>query len=88
MDGRLNHVAEFTYFRGESPPARCSPPFGNWSAGNSDVDPLVAMHNMLMAHAKVADIYHDHFKVNYSKKQSYFFLFHENYVSLIVIVIN
>nr|XP_024935261.2 beta-glucosidase 18-like isoform X3 [Ziziphus jujuba var. spinosa] len=57
-----NHVAEFTYLRGELPPARCSPPFGNCSAGNSDVEPLVAMHNMLMAHAKVADMYHRHFK--------------------------
>ncbi|KAF4367146.1 hypothetical protein F8388_006454 [Cannabis sativa] len=41
-----NHWAEFAYNRGEYPPARCSPPFGNCSRGDSDTEPLVVMHNM------------------------------------------
>ena len=58
-----NHVAEFAYLNGQLPPGRCSPPFGNCSVGNSDIEPLVAMHNMLMAHAKAVDIYRKHFQV-------------------------
>lgn len=50
--------------RGVYPPARCSPPFGNCSAGNSDTEPLIAMHNMLMAHALAAQLYRNHFQVS------------------------
>ncbi|CAK9179501.1 unnamed protein product [Ilex paraguariensis] len=32
-------------------------PFGNCSVGNSDVEPLIAVHNMLLAHAKAAKLY-------------------------------
>ncbi|KAF3442120.1 hypothetical protein FNV43_RR16036 [Rhamnella rubrinervis] len=63
-----NHVAEFAYLTGQLAPGRCSPPFGNCSVGNSDIEPLVAMHNMLMAHAKAVDIYRKHFQ----KKQGGF----------------
>ncbi|XP_060964262.1 beta-glucosidase 18 isoform X2 [Cannabis sativa] len=52
-----NHWAEFAYNRGEYPPARCSPPFGNCSRGDSDTEPLVVMHNMLISHAMAAHLY-------------------------------
>ncbi|KAL2331450.1 hypothetical protein Fmac_019031 [Flemingia macrophylla] len=44
------------------PPGHCSPPFGNCYAGNSDVEPLIAMHNRLLSHAKAVKIYHKHFQ--------------------------
>ncbi|KAJ0751142.1 putative beta-glucosidase [Helianthus annuus] len=40
-------VAEYAYQSGLIPPSRCSEPFGNCLDGNSDVEPIIAMHNML-----------------------------------------
>ncbi|XP_051135595.1 beta-glucosidase 18-like isoform X2 [Andrographis paniculata] len=57
-----NMYAQLGYERGVYPPARCSPPFGQCAAGNSDVEPLIAVHNMLLAHAKAAKLYRDKFK--------------------------
>ncbi|CAL2254206.1 unnamed protein product [Prunus armeniaca] len=56
-----NMVADFAYLRGLYPPARCSPPFGNCSTGNSDIEPLIGMHNMLIAHAMAVEIYRTFF---------------------------
>ncbi|KAL5572992.1 hypothetical protein UlMin_022589 [Ulmus minor] len=58
-----DHFADFGYKTGQYPPARCSPPFGNCSLGNSDTEVLIVMHNMIMAHAKVSDVYHKHFQL-------------------------
>ncbi|XP_009378490.2 beta-glucosidase 18 isoform X1 [Pyrus x bretschneideri] len=52
-----NMLVDFTYIQGVYPPARCTPPFGNCSSGNSDVEPLIAMHNILIAHAMAVDTY-------------------------------
>ncbi|KAM7504035.1 hypothetical protein LguiB_002939 [Lonicera macranthoides] len=57
-----NLFADFAYERGLYPPAHCSPPFGNCSTGNSDVEPLIAMHNMLLAHGKAAKLYRESFQ--------------------------
>jgi beta-glucosidase len=59
-----NLFARMAYMWGWYPPGRCSPPTGkvNCSAGNSDVEPLTAMHNMLLAHAKATKLYHDQFQ--------------------------
>ncbi|XP_059283635.1 beta-glucosidase 18-like isoform X1 [Lycium ferocissimum] len=57
-----NILAEMGYVTGNYPPAHCSRPFGNCSAGNSDTEPLIVMHNMLLAHAKAAKLYRDHFQ--------------------------
>ncbi|KAJ9551458.1 hypothetical protein OSB04_015503, partial [Centaurea solstitialis] len=48
-------VTQMAYGNGIFPPARCSQPFGNCSAGNSDIEPLIVMHNMLLAHGKARD---------------------------------
>ncbi|KAM1448832.1 hypothetical protein EV1_007630 [Malus domestica] len=48
-------LVDFTYIQGVYPPARCTPPFGNCSSGNSDVELLIAMHNILIAHAMAVD---------------------------------
>uniref|UniRef100_A0A453FS24 Uncharacterized protein n=2 Tax=Aegilops tauschii subsp. strangulata TaxID=200361 RepID=A0A453FS24_AEGTS len=41
------------------PPARCSDPFGatKCTAGDSSVEPYIAAHNTLMAHASVVSLY-------------------------------
>ncbi|GMN44812.1 hypothetical protein TIFTF001_013997 [Ficus carica] len=57
-----NHLSDFAYLKGIYPPAHCSPPFGTCSAGDSDTEPLIAMHNMLISHAMAADIYSKHFQ--------------------------
>ncbi|XP_076899249.1 beta-glucosidase 18-like isoform X2 [Bidens hawaiensis] len=57
-----NLLAEMSYERGIYPPNHCSQPFGNCLAGNSDVEPLYVMHNMLLAHGKAAKLYHDNFQ--------------------------
>ncbi|KAL4555011.1 hypothetical protein LXL04_037621 [Taraxacum kok-saghyz] len=57
-----NLFAEMGYIKGTYPPGRCSLPFGNCLYGNSDVEPLYVMHNMLLAHGKAAKLYHEKFQ--------------------------
>ncbi|KAJ7948615.1 Beta-glucosidase [Quillaja saponaria] len=57
-----NLFAEMAYTRGTYPPGHCSLPFGNCSVGNSDSEPLIAMHNMLLSHAMAVNLYRKHFK--------------------------
>ncbi|GFP78592.1 probable inactive beta-glucosidase 14 [Phtheirospermum japonicum] len=57
-------VSEMSYERAQYPPARCSPPFGRCANGNSDVEPLIVAHNMLLGHAKAAKLYRERFKAN------------------------
>ncbi|XP_027340252.1 beta-glucosidase 18-like isoform X3 [Abrus precatorius] len=57
-----NLYADMAFIRGTYPPGHCSPPFGNCYAGNSDVEPLIAMHNMLLSHAKAVELYRKHFQ--------------------------
>ena len=58
-----NLAADMAYIRGTYPPGHCSPPFGYCASGNSDVEPLIAMHNMLLSHAKAVDLYRKNFQV-------------------------
>ncbi|PIA61413.1 hypothetical protein AQUCO_00300738v1 [Aquilegia coerulea] len=52
------------YDSGQFPPRRCSPPGGafNCTAGNSSVEPYIAMHNILLAHASVVAIYREKYQ--------------------------
>ncbi|CAH1444511.1 unnamed protein product [Lactuca virosa] len=52
-----NLFTQMGYEKGTYPPSRCSPPFGNCSSGNSDIEPLIVMHNMLLAHGKTVKLY-------------------------------
>ncbi|KAH1222798.1 Beta-glucosidase 18 [Glycine max] len=55
-------VANYAYMKGIYAPGHCSPPFGNCNTGNSDVEPLIVVHNMLLAHAKAVELYRKHFQ--------------------------
>ncbi|KAJ6301498.1 hypothetical protein OIU77_015744 [Salix suchowensis] len=58
-----NLLVDMSYIRGWYPPAHCSPPFGNCSAGNSDIEPPIAMHNMILGHAKAVKLYRELFQL-------------------------
>ncbi|XP_010474866.1 PREDICTED: beta-glucosidase 11 isoform X2 [Camelina sativa] len=62
----INEVNVFAlggYDAGITPPARCSPPFGlNCSSGNSSVEPYIAVHNILLAHASATNLYKKQYK--------------------------
>ncbi|KAE8728674.1 Beta-glucosidase 46 [Hibiscus syriacus] len=45
------------YRTGTSPPSRCSLPFGNCTHGDSEKEPFVAAHNIILAHAAAVHIY-------------------------------
>ncbi|CAA7399914.1 unnamed protein product [Spirodela intermedia] len=58
----LNEPNIFTlgsYDQGILPPNRCSYPFGlrNCTSGNSTVEPYIVMHNIVLAHASVVELY-------------------------------
>lgn len=57
--------AELSYTNGLYPPHHCSPPFGNCSSGNSDIEPILIVHNSILAHAKAVKIYRDHFQASF-----------------------
>ncbi|XP_052623528.1 LOW QUALITY PROTEIN: beta-glucosidase 18 [Lactuca sativa] len=58
-----NLFTDFAYMWGAYPPSRCSKPFGNCRTGNSDVEPLIVMHNMVLAHGKTAKLYYKKYKL-------------------------
>jgi beta-glucosidase len=69
---RVKHWATFNepnvavrkgYMLGTYPPARCSPPFGACSRGDSDAEPYVATHNVVLSHATAAEIYKRKYQV-------------------------
>jgi beta-glucosidase len=69
---RVKHWATFNepnvavrkgYLLGTYPPARCSPPFGACARGDSDAEPYVATHNVVLSHATAAEIYRRKYQV-------------------------
>lgn len=59
-----NLFSELAYMKGIFPPSHCSPPFGKCGYGNSDIEPLLVVHNSILAHAKAVKIYRDQFQVS------------------------
>ncbi|KAJ9551926.1 hypothetical protein OSB04_015971 [Centaurea solstitialis] len=57
-----NIVTLYAYEMGLFPSSCCSEPFGNCISGNSDLEPLVGMHNMIPAHGMAAKLYGDKFQ--------------------------
>ncbi|KAJ8644861.1 hypothetical protein MRB53_006609 [Persea americana] len=45
------------YQNGINAPGRCSPPFGNCTAGDSAREPYIVAHNLLLAHSHAVQIY-------------------------------
>ncbi|XP_030968028.1 beta-glucosidase 46-like isoform X1 [Quercus lobata] len=50
------------YRTGEFPPSRCSGPFGNCTHGDSEREPFVAAHNIILAHAAAVQNYRTKFQ--------------------------
>ncbi|KDP39384.1 hypothetical protein JCGZ_01141 [Jatropha curcas] len=60
-----NVMAQASYYSGQYPPSRCSYPIGKCKAGDSELEPYVAAHNMILSHATATQIY----KNKYQEKQ-------------------
>ncbi|XP_054777314.1 beta-glucosidase 46-like isoform X2 [Prosopis cineraria] len=52
-----NLQVSFSYRSGNFPPSRCSKPFGDCIEGDSESEPFVAAHNIILSHAAAVDIY-------------------------------
>lgn len=62
------------YNVGNSPPARCSFPFGyNCTVGNSSTEPYIAAHNVLLAHGSAARLYKGKYQVSGTKAYQLYF---------------
>lgn len=51
------------YRLGTYPPSRCSGIVGNCSAGDSEREPFIAAHNMILSHAAAISIYRTRYQV-------------------------
>ncbi|MQM01631.1 hypothetical protein Taro_034391 [Colocasia esculenta] len=58
-----NVMVKFGYFDGAFPPNRCSPPFGDCPSGDSELEPYIAAHNVILSHATAVDIYKKKYQV-------------------------
>ncbi|KAL9270721.1 putative inactive beta-glucosidase 14 [Drosera capensis] len=52
-----NVVAIYSYGQGKFPPCRCSGSFGNCTEGDSETEPYLAAHQLILAHAAAVDLY-------------------------------
>uniref|UniRef100_A0A803NZT3 Sugar phosphate transporter domain-containing protein n=1 Tax=Cannabis sativa TaxID=3483 RepID=A0A803NZT3_CANSA len=60
-----NVQAIWGYRLGTFPPCRCSSHFGNCSNGDSEREPFIAAHNMILSHATAVHVY----RTKYQKEQ-------------------
>ncbi|CAH9139582.1 unnamed protein product [Cuscuta epithymum] len=60
-----NMFIPLAYRTGDYPPNRCSKPYGNCSNGDSEKEPFLAGHNIILAHATAVNIY----RTKYQEKQ-------------------
>jgi beta-glucosidase len=58
-----NIMVKLAYSAGIFPPNRCSKPYGKCDSGNSSIEPYIAVHNKILAHAKTVNIYRMNYKV-------------------------
>ncbi|KFK40642.1 hypothetical protein AALP_AA2G023000 [Arabis alpina] len=59
-----NQQILLSYIKGLFPPNRCSMPYGNCSQGNSETEPFIVAHNMILAHTKAVQIYKTKYQGN------------------------
>lgn len=67
------------YRFGTFPPVRCSGSFGNCNFGNSEKEPFIAAHNMILSHAALVTIYKTKYQVPiifYGNKYAYIKFFY------------
>ncbi|XP_014506784.1 beta-glucosidase 46 [Vigna radiata var. radiata] len=57
-----NYIISLAYREGTFPPCRCSGIFGNCSEGDSEKEPFVAAHNMILSHAAAVDLYRNKYQ--------------------------
>ncbi|CAI0407141.1 unnamed protein product [Linum tenue] len=57
-----NVAAIRSYRSGIFPPSRCSGSFGNCSHGDSETEPYIAGHNMILSHAAAVNLYRTKFQ--------------------------
>ncbi|XP_004293271.1 PREDICTED: beta-glucosidase 47 [Fragaria vesca subsp. vesca] len=60
-----NVLAIRGYRSGIYPPSHCSLPFGNCISGDSEREPFIAAHNIILSHAAAVNVY----RTKYQKKQ-------------------
>ncbi|XP_031264936.1 beta-glucosidase 46-like isoform X2 [Pistacia vera] len=60
-----NYQVILGYRLGEYPPSHCSRPFGNCSRGNSEMEPFIAAHNVILSHATAVHKY----RTKYQREQ-------------------
>jgi len=58
-----NYLIPLAYREGKFPPCRCSGKFGDCSGGDSEKEPFVVAHNMILSHAAAVDIYRNKYQV-------------------------
>ena len=71
---------------GTYPPGQCSKPFGNCSFGNSDIETLIAMHNVLLSHSMAVHLYRKHFQVIFSGQHFKVILWATRFFLIIIII--
>ncbi|XP_028767866.1 beta-glucosidase 46-like isoform X2 [Neltuma alba] len=60
-----NVQVTYGYRKGEFPPSRCSKPFGDCIEGDSESEPFMAAHNIILSHAAAVEIY----RTKYQREQ-------------------
>ncbi|XP_073111294.1 beta-glucosidase 18-like [Elaeis guineensis] len=60
-----NVVVKLGFITGEYPPQHCLKPYGDCLSGDSNIEPYIAAHNIILAHATAVEIY----KKKYQLKQ-------------------
>lgn len=58
-----NMEVSYGYRTGKLAPGRCSGQFGNCSDGDSEKEPFVAAHNMILSHVAAVHIYRTKYQV-------------------------
>uniref|UniRef100_A0A0A9ESM5 Uncharacterized protein n=1 Tax=Arundo donax TaxID=35708 RepID=A0A0A9ESM5_ARUDO len=57
-----NLFTKFQNMLGAYPPNHCSPPFGSRNSGNSNREPYVAAHNIILSHAAAVRNYKENYQ--------------------------
>ncbi|CAJ1941290.1 unnamed protein product [Sphenostylis stenocarpa] len=63
-----NYLVPLAYRGGRFPPCRCSSNFGDCSEGDSEKEPFVAAHNMILSHAAAVGIYRNKYQTEQGGK--------------------